>query len=59
MSGDVVATIIAREYSRSRMTEPTPVRGPGRRHRAATRGLHALAHRLDPEVAAPRHAVTG
>jgi hypothetical protein len=59
MSGDVVASIIAREHSRSRMTEPSLVRVPRRRHRAAARVLHAWAQRLDPQVAAPRHAVTG
>jgi hypothetical protein len=56
MSGDVVATIMAREYSRSRLTEPQRDREP--RRRRAAHFLQTMAHRLDPQIAAPPRAIT-
>ncbi len=58
MSGDIVATVIAREATRRRQTEPlaepgTTQRGAAGGRGAAARALQGLAHRLDPQLAAP------
>ena len=56
MTGQPAAALMAREATRRRLTEPEPESQGGRRRRAA-HVLQGLAHRLDPQVAAPRPAL--
>lgn len=54
MHGHVIATLMAREATRRRLTEPPREPRPRRRLRpVAARMLQSAAHRLDPRVAAP------
>jgi hypothetical protein len=53
MSGHEVATIMARESTRRRMTEAEDIATPSRRRSATAHAFQALAHRLDPLVAGP------
>jgi hypothetical protein len=54
-----VASLMAREAVRNKVTRPQPESPPRRPRRAVAVLLQAAAHRLDPCVAAPTRAVTG
>jgi hypothetical protein len=57
MPGHFIAAQMAREATRRKLTQPP--REPRRPRRAVAAALQAVAHRLDPCVAAPPRAVRG
>jgi hypothetical protein len=59
MNGLPIASLMAREAVRSKLTGPQPEpRTPHRARRAAAIALQAIAHRLDPSAAAPSRPQT-
>jgi hypothetical protein len=55
MHGQSIATLMAVESSRRRLTEPTTEPRPRAPRRTAARVLHAVARRLDPGVTRQPH----
>jgi hypothetical protein len=56
---DPIVSLMARESTRRRLTEPEPAAGPRRPRRAAALVLQRMAHRLDPYVTASPRVTLG